>query len=150
MILSASSGLSEGVKRAALQHHEAMDGTGFPFGINGSDIHLYARMIAVADFYDNIITEREGSRKETPFAAIDRITADMYTKLDPTVCVPFLTNLKDAFLGSRVYLSNGLSGTIVRYTNDYASRPLIRVLDSELFDMNIYPDVQILEYNPKN
>ena len=150
MILSASPGLPEGVKRAALQHHEAMDGSGFPFGISGNDIHLYARMIALADMYDNITTEREGFRKETPFAAIDRITADMYTKLDPTVCVPFLTNLKLAFLGSRVYLSNGLSGTIVRYTNDYAARPLVRVMDTELLDLNAFPDVQIVEYNPKD
>ena len=150
MILSASPGLPDGVKRAALQHHEAMDGSGFPFGIGGNDIHLYARMIALADLYDNITTEREGCRKETPFAAIDKITADMYTKLDPTVCVPFLTNIKIAFLGSRVYLSNGLSGTIVRYTNDYAARPLIRVMDSELLDLNIFQDVSIVEYNPKD
>ena len=150
MILSASPGLPDGVKRSALQHHEAMDGSGFPFGIGGNDIHLYARIIALADLYDNITTEREGCRKETPFAAIDRITADMYTKLDPTVCVPFLTNIKLAFLGSRVYLSNGLSGTIVRYTNDYAARPLIRVMDTELLDLNAFPDVSIVEYNPKD
>ena len=150
MILSASPDLPEGVKRAALQHHEAMDGSGFPFGINGNDIHLFARMIALADMYDNITTEREGFRKETPFAAIDKITAEMYTKLDPTVCVPFLTNLKDSFLGSRVYLSTGLSGTIVHYANDYAARPLIRVMDTELLDLNQFPDVQIVEYNPKD
>ena len=150
MILSASPELPDGVKRATLQHHEAMDGSGFPFGISGNDIDLFARMIAVADLYDNITTEREGFRKETPFAAIDKITADMYTKLDPMVCVPFLTNLKYAFLGSRVYLSNGLSGTIVHYANDYAARPMIRVMDSELLDLNAFPDVQIVEYNPKD
>ena len=122
---------------------------GFPFGIGGSDIHLYARMIAVADLYDNITTEREGYRKETPFAAIEKITAEMYSKLDPSVCVPFLTNLKDSFLGSRVYLSNGLSGTIVHYANNFSARPLVRVMDSELFDLNEYQDVTITEYNPK-
>ena len=150
MILSASPELPDGVKRATLQHHEAMDGSGFPFGISGNDIHLFARMIALADLYDNITTEREGFRKETPFAAIDKITSEMYTKLDPMVCVPFLTNLKDSFLGSRVYLSHGLSGTIVHYANDFAARPMIRVMDSELLDLNSFPDVQIVEYNPKD
>lgn len=149
-ILSASPELSDGVKLAALQHHEAMDGSGFPFGISGNDIHLYARIVSLADFYDNITTEREGFRKETPFAAIDKITADMYTKLDPTVCVPFLTHLKEAFLGSRVMLSNGLTGTIVRYTNDYVARPMIRVTDEDILDLNIVPDVKIVEYNPKD
>lgn len=149
-ILSASPELSDGVKLAALQHHETMNGSGFPFGLQGSDIHLYARIIALADLYDNITTEREGFRKETPFAAIDRITADMYTTLDPLVCVPFLINIKETFLGSRVRLSNGLSGTIVRYPNDYAARPLLRITETELLDLSMEPELKIVEYNPKN
>ena len=149
-ILSVCNDLPDGVRLAAMQHHEAMDGSGFPFGLTGSDIHIYARIIALADLYDNVTTEREGFRKETPFVAIDRITSEMYTKLDPVVCVPFITNIKTAFLGSRVSLSGGLSGTIVRYANDYAARPLIRVTDTELLDLNEYPDIRILEYNPKN
>ena len=149
-ILSASPGLSDAIKLAAMQHHEAMDGSGFPFGMRGVDIHLYARMISLADLYDNITTEREGCRKETPFAAIDRITVEMYTKLDPMVCVPFLTHIKEAFLGSRVLLSTGLSGTVVRYNQDFTSRPLLRVLNNQLLDLNEFPDVQIIDYNPKN
>ena len=119
-------------------------------GMRGVDIHLYARMISLADLYDNITTEREGCRKETPFAAIDRITVEMYTKLDPMVCVPFLTHIKEAFMGSRVLLSTGLSGTVVRYNQDFTSRPLLRVLNNQLLDLNEFPDVQIIDYNPKN
>jgi HD-GYP domain-containing protein (c-di-GMP phosphodiesterase class II) len=148
-ILSANPELSEGVKLTPLQHHERMDGSGFPFNSTGKDIHEYARVIAVADIYDNITTEREGCKKETPFAAISRITADMYTKLDPNVCVPFLTHIKEAFLGSRVALSNGLQGTIVRYTNDYAAEPMIRVSQDTIIDLNTQKDITIIEYNPK-
>lgn len=150
-ILNSSPNLSDGVKLTAMQHHECMDGTGFPFNLSGADnIHLYARIIAVCDLYDNITTEREGARKSTPFEAIDRITADMYTKLDPTVCVPFLEHIKEAFLGSRVMLQNGLVGTIVRYRNDFAARPLVRLTQDDILDLNQYPDMKIIEYNPKN
>ncbi len=149
-ILNSSPDLSEGVKLTALQHHECMDGTGFPFGAMGEEnIHLYARIVALADLYDNVTTEREGQRKHTPFKAIDLITSDMYTRLDPKVCVPFLTHIKEAFLGSRVMLSNGMIGIIVRYTNDFISKPLIRITESELIDLNLHPDLQIVEYNPK-
>ena len=148
-ILNNVQGLSEGVKLAAMQHHERMDGSGFPFNCNGADIHEYARIIAVADIYDNITTEREGFKKETPFSAISQITADMYTKLDPNICVPFLIHIKEAFLGSRVGLSNGLQGTIVRYTNDYAAEPLIRVSQDTIIDLNTQKDIKIIEYNPK-
>ena len=83
------------------------------------------------------------------FEAIDRITADMYTKLDPKVCVPFLTHIKEAFLGSRVMLNNGMLGTIVRYNNDFVSKPLIRVNEDQIIDLNNNTDIKITEYNPK-
>jgi hypothetical protein len=74
----------------------------------------------------------------------------MYTKLDPTVCVPFLEHIKEAFLGSRVMLQNGLVVTIVRYRNDFAARPLVRLTQDDILDLNQYPDMKIIEYNPKN
>lgn len=148
-ILSAASELPDGIKLVALQHHECMDGSGFPFNISSGDIHLYARIIAVANLYDNITTEREGQKKNTPFEAIDHITKEMYTKLDPHVCVPFLMKIKETFLGSRVMLSNGLIGNIVRYENDFSSQPLVRVTQDDIIDLNQHPELTIIEYNPK-
>lgn len=148
-MLSTSSELSDGVKLTALQHHECMDGSGFPFNLKDDDIHMYARIVGLANLYDNITTEREGQKKNTPFTAIDQITQDMYTKLDPHVCVPFLKHLKETFLGSRVKLNNGLVGTIVRYENDFSSKPLIRVTQTEIIDLNKSPEIKIIEYNPK-
>lgn len=141
--------LAEGVKLAALQHHEAADGTGFPFNSTGKDIHEYAKIIAIVDRYDNITTEREGFKKETPFKAIAQITSEMYNKLDPAICVPFLNHIKDSFLGSRVLLSNGLQGTIVRYEHDFASEPMIRINQDTLIDLNLQKTLSIVEYNPK-
>lgn len=43
---------------AVLQHHEKMDGTGYPHGIKGDEIHLWARIIAVADVYDALTSGR--------------------------------------------------------------------------------------------
>ena len=148
-ILNSMDGLSEGIKLAALQHHERMDGTGFPFNSVDADIHEYARIIAIADIYDNITTEREGYVKRTPFHAIDYITKHIYTSLDPVVSVPVLTRIKDAFLGSRVILSNGLTGIIVAFPNDFAARPIVNISHGDIINLNDYPDVDITEYNPK-
>ena len=87
-ILNNVAGLTEGVRLTALQHHERMDGSGFPFNIKGDDIHLYARIVAVADLYDNITVEREGYPRRTPFDAVSEIARQMYTALDPEVCIP--------------------------------------------------------------
>lgn len=147
-ILSHMPGISEGVKLAAMQHHERMDGSGFPFGTHGTEIHEYARIIAVADIYDNITTEREGYVKRTPFSAIDYFTEHLYTTLDPAVVVPVLTHIKDAFLGSVVVLSNGQKGRIAAFPNDFAARPIVDT-GNDAVDLNDHPDLKILEYNPK-
>ena len=148
-IVQSMYSLSEGVKMAILQHHEYMDGSGFPFGTLGADIHEYARIVAVADLYDNITTERVGYVKKTPFDAITMLTDNLYTTLDPIVCVPFLIHTKDAFLGSRVSLSSGQSGRIAAFPNDFAARPIISLAEGELINLNDHPNIKITEYNPK-
>ena len=148
-ILNSMEGLSEGVRLTAMQHHERMDGTGFPFHSVDADIHEYARIIAIADIYDNITTEREGYVKQTPFHAIDYITKHLYTSMDPVVAVPVLTRIKDAFLGSRVVLSNGLGGIIVTFPNDFAARPIVSISRGEIVNLNDFPEIEITEYNPK-
>lgn len=148
-ILNGQDGLSEGVCLTAMQHHERMDGSGFPFNCKGPDIHEYARIVMIADIYDNITTEREGYVKQTPFAAIAQLTDNMFTTLDPTVCVPVLTHIKDAFLGSRVTLSNGEKGIIAAYPNDFAAHPIINIAPDEILNLNEHPDLTIIEYNPK-
>lgn len=148
-ILSANAAVPEGVKLAALQHHENIDGSGYPFNSTKQDIHRFARIIAIANIYDNVTTEREGYVKETPFAAIAKITQDMYNKLDPEICVPFLSNIKMAFLGSTVTLNNGFTGVIVRYPNDFAAHPLINIDNNTIIDLNEHTNLKIIAYNPK-
>ena len=148
-ILSNMPDIAEGVKRAAREHHERMDGTGFPNGLRGSEIHIYSSIVALADFYDNTTTEREGYKKQTPFDAFSYITEHIYTTLDPTVCVPFLNHMKDAFLGSRVTLSNGINGKVAAFPGDFAALPVISTETHEIINLNKEPDIKIMEYNPK-
>lgn len=147
-LLSADKAISEGVQRAALQHHENMDGSGFPFGSHIQDIHDYAKIVAVANLYDNITTEREGFLKQTPFSAIEVITQKMYTSLDPKICVPFLLNVQQAFIGSKVLLSTKEKGVIIQYNKDFTALPLLRTEAGEIIDLNTRNDVKIIEYNP--
>jgi HD-GYP domain-containing protein (c-di-GMP phosphodiesterase class II) len=141
--------LSDGIKLAVLQHHERLDGSGFPFNAQADDIHLYARIVAIADIYDNITTEREGRRKETPFTAIAQITKEMFTSLDPSACVPFLTNIHQVFIGSTVILSDRRRGRIMQYPLDFAALPLIEIDPETIINLNNEKDLSIVEYNPK-
>ena len=148
-LLSKKAELSEGVKSTALQHHERMDGSGFPFNVAASDIHEYAKIVAVADLYDTITTEREGFLKQTPFSAIEKITNEMFSTLDPQICIPFLNNIQQVFIGSKVLLSDQRKGKIIQYPKDFAALPLIEIEDGEILNMNLHPQIKVIEYNPE-
>lgn len=67
------------------QHHERLDGTGYPLGITGEKIHLWARIIAVADIFDAMTSHRP-YRPGLPLKeAIDELTSGLETKYDPRV-----------------------------------------------------------------
>lgn len=147
-LLSENLDLSAGVKNAALQHHERMDSSGFPFNSRADEIHDYAKIVAIVDLYDNITTEREGFLKQTPFSAIAKITQEMFTTLDPTFCMPFLLNVQQSFIGSKVLLSDKRRGKIIQYSKDFAALPLVEMESKEILDMNRHPSLKVIEYNP--
>jgi len=73
-----------------LHHHEAWDGHGYPAGLRGEDIPLGARILAVADVYDALTTERPYKAPLSRDAARERLLSDSTTKFDPAVVQAFL------------------------------------------------------------
>ncbi|MBI4934588.1 MAG: HD domain-containing protein [Actinobacteria bacterium] len=77
--------LQSPVPEIAAQHHERLDGSGYPLGLSGGEIHLFARIVAVADVYEAIVHHRP-YRPALGSAAALRILADAAgTKFDPRV-----------------------------------------------------------------
>ncbi len=74
----------------ALQHHEKWDGTGYPFGLARTDISLAARIVAMADFYDAVTSERVYKRAMTHAEAHDLILSLRGTHFDPAVVDAYL------------------------------------------------------------
>ncbi len=71
------------VVNAILYHHESWDGTGYPYGIRGENIPVYARVIAVADTYDIMRSGRIFNFKKTHEEACAEIMKNKGTKFDP-------------------------------------------------------------------
>jgi putative nucleotidyltransferase with HDIG domain len=89
-ILEPIPGLSESLPIVA-EHHEWFDGSGYPRGLKGTEINLYARIFAVADSYDAVTSDRP-YRKGLPVEeTIAMIRQRSGTQFDPSVVEAFLT-----------------------------------------------------------
>ena len=73
----------------ALYHHERWDGSGYPQGLRGEEIPLEARIVAVADVFDALCSERPYKTAITPAAALEEIRASAGTQFDPQVVAAF-------------------------------------------------------------
>lgn len=72
-------------------HHERWDGTGYPEGLSGQDIPLSARVVAVVDVYDALISERPYKKSFTVKESLEEITDNSGKMFDPTIVAAFLT-----------------------------------------------------------
>jgi putative two-component system response regulator len=70
-------------------HHENWNGTGYPYGLSGMDIPLHGRIMAVADVYDALVSERPYKKAFTSEEAVSIITADAGKRFDPKIVEVF-------------------------------------------------------------
>lgn len=76
-ILTKTHQLTQECNTIVLQHHERNDGSGYPLGLKGEDIHLYARICSLADVYDALNSERPYRHGLGPFAALKLMKEEM-------------------------------------------------------------------------
>jgi putative two-component system response regulator len=85
--------------QVALYHHERWIGGGYPSGISGEDIPLVARIVALADTFDALISRRRYKDAYPVKVAVEVIKNESGKHLDPTLVSVFLDNL-DEFVES--------------------------------------------------
>lgn len=77
--------ITDAVKLAVLQHHERLDGSGYPLALKKEKIHKYARIIAVSDTYHAMTSERPYQKKQAPIDVINDLQKNELLKLDEKV-----------------------------------------------------------------
>ena len=75
----------------ALSHHERWDGQGYPLGLTGEAIPLSGRIVAIADVYSTLVSERVYKRAWTPLEAVHFVVAGRGTQFDPVLVEAFVT-----------------------------------------------------------
>ena len=80
-------------KTIALQHHEKWDGTGYPLGLNESNINIFARIVAVADVFDALTTRRSYKDAWDNESAVNLIKSERNKQFDARLVDAFLDAL---------------------------------------------------------
>ena len=113
-----------------LQHHEKVDGSGYPRGIKGNDINLLAKIVAVADVYDALTSDRPYKRAMCPNEAFEFILSKADSMFDFKVTQVFSKVLIPYPKGSHVKLSNGDVAKVKKLHQYYPLRPYLEIVES--------------------
>jgi putative two-component system response regulator len=107
VLSGSSSPLLQLAADVARCHHERWDGTGYPHGIGGDDIPYGARIVAVADVYDALVSERVYKLAWPPVDAVNYVVAGSGTQFEPRIVEAFVTVMvrRDPSLESRIVRS---------------------------------------------
>ena len=143
-ILSNIEGINKFAPTVALQHHERLDGSGYPAGIGGRQIHLYSRIVAIADIYTALIREKVYRPKLPIYEAGEILWSQAGTGLDRNLTSNFLRNVVALPLRTTVKLNTGAVGKVVYQNGDFPTRPIVSV-EGEMIDLSETPTVFVSE-----
>lgn len=124
-------------------HHERFDGTGYPDGLRGAAIPRMAAIVAVADVYDAMVSDRVYAKRTPPGVAHQTIRSLAGRQFDPMVVEAFLRRVLPYPAGTEVVLSDRRIARVVRATSDTPLRPLVSV-DGEELDLAAHKRLDIV------
>jgi len=149
--------LSSLIAHMAWQHHEKIDGSGYPRGLKGKEILHYGRLLAITDVYEAVTANRPYRKAMSPEEAYNIIQAGLGTAFDEHFGRIFLSKIAFYFPGMKISLNTGEEAIIVSIPADSPQKPVIRLIahtDGSPYlpyqDINLieYPDLYILGAAP--
>lgn len=117
-----------GIKDMIAAHHERHDGSGYPKGLKGKEIPLFARILGITTTYEAMTRERFFSAKATPTQALSRLYAWRHKLFDGRLVEKFIQALGVYPPGCVVMLNNGYIAIVTEINPDQRTRPVIRIL----------------------
>jgi putative nucleotidyltransferase with HDIG domain len=133
-------------------HHEAFDGSGYPHKLKGEAIGVLPRIVAIANFYDEMCNPVNIAAALTPHETLSMMFAKHRGKFDPKLLQVFIRCLGIYPPGTIVQLSNGMIGMVVTVNTSRPMKPVVVVYDAGvpreeaiLVDMDREADLTIVK-----
>lgn len=127
--------LTSKIRMGVYMHHENVDGTGYPLGIKGSEIYLFAKIIHIADVYDALTTKRSYKEAELPGESIQYLMNRAGTMFQPELVRIFIDYVPVYPKGRTVLLNTGEKAVVVENKHHHTMYPVIRLFDGTTIDL---------------
>ncbi|MDQ0115729.1 HD-GYP domain-containing protein [Paenibacillus harenae] len=112
----------------ALQHHERFNGSGYPRGLKGSEIHMYGQIVGLADTFDALTSPRPHRKRYTSSEAIEFLFAAGGTFFDIDLIKLFCKHISIYPVATTLQLSTGQIGVVSENNELAVHRPRIRII----------------------
>lgn len=126
--LSPSFRCSTSVVSGILSHHERYDGNGYPAGLEGDKIPLYGRILALADVYDALSSNRPYRKAWQPEKIMEYMIGASGTQFDERIVPYFIESIVIYAIGTMVYLSDGSYGVVIANLKEYILKPDVKIV----------------------
>ncbi|WP_374400886.1 HD domain-containing phosphohydrolase [Niveibacterium sp.] len=130
--IGARIGLTPDVLAVVAQHHEHVDGSGYPRGATGERITLLAKIVAIANTYDNLCNPANPQRAMTPHEALALMYAQYRNRFEAAPLNTFIRCLGVYPPGTIVVLNNDAFGLVVSVNSSRPLKPDVLVYDAAI------------------
>lgn len=137
--------VSSVTRNAILSHHENEDGSGYPRALTSDKIHLFAKIIHIADVYDALTTKRIYKDAMNPADALEYLMANAERLFDKELLTIFMEYIAPYPLGVQVELSTGQKAIVVKNNRAMLSRPVVRLEGGALVNLLEHLDITIVK-----
>lgn len=114
----------------ALEHHERVDGSGYPLQLSGDKINYLSKIVSVADVYDALTSDRSYKRAFSASDSLEFIMAHVNSMFDYNIVSVFSKLVVPFPFGTIVRLSNGDIGVVQDTPTNFPLRPNIKIIES--------------------
>jgi HD-GYP domain-containing protein (c-di-GMP phosphodiesterase class II) len=147
-LLMEGKGVSDMARDVCLHHHEKVDGSGYPEGLNSETMSLFAKMGAVCDVYDAVTSNRPYKAGWCPAESIKRM-AEWKGHFDPLVFQAFVKSLGIYPIGTLVRLESGKLGVVIEQGEQSLLKPKVKIFFSTKSQAYIKPELIDIARSPE-
>lgn len=127
-LLKKTPGISPLTVNVAAQHHERIDGSGYPEGLTGCQICQEGKMVAITDVYDAITADRCYHKGLAPTAALKKLLEWSGTHLEESLVHTFIRSMGIYPVGSLVLLDSDRLAVVIEASEKDQKRPIVKVI----------------------